>query len=489
MRVALLISGYLRNYRSSIKFINNEIINKFDTVDIFLHITKNENSEDKYFNLIDEESDIKNIGDTLKPTTLLIEKNSIYSTDKKINDTFNQWNKLYKLNELKNINEKLTHKRYDLVIRYRPDLDVTSKSIFMNNFGINDILYIPRDSKIDKSKLTTENDDYVSDAIAFGNSDVMDKYFNIYKYLPELICQFGPVSETLLFKYLKLSKINYSLIDVEYSFILSKCNVFAICGDSGSGKSTLGNILKNSFSDAFVLECDRYHKWERTDKNWQTLTPLNPDANYITKMKEDIFNLKIGNDIFHVDYDHTSGKFTQKESISPSNNLIVCGLHALYADANTSVYDLKIFIDTDEQLKKKWKIWRDTNERGYYNIKSVTENIEKREHDFYNYIYPQKENADLIIKFYSNTNIYNIDNRDKISLSISIAKKFNITKIISQLDNANIKYNIESNDKKFITMIFQTYKKIELQPHGKIYITDTFYDYILFFIFNLTLNH
>ena len=42
MKVALLISGYLRNYEENIDFIKNEIINKYINVDVYLHITKDE---------------------------------------------------------------------------------------------------------------------------------------------------------------------------------------------------------------------------------------------------------------------------------------------------------------------------------------------------------------------------------------------------------------------------------------------------------------
>ncbi len=63
MRVALLISGYLRNYEINIKNLKEKLFSKFEIVDTFLHITKNENQEDKYLNLIDEKEDIQNVQD------------------------------------------------------------------------------------------------------------------------------------------------------------------------------------------------------------------------------------------------------------------------------------------------------------------------------------------------------------------------------------------------------------------------------------------
>lgn len=48
MRVALLISGYLRSFKINIPNIKTKILDKFDKVDIYIHITKNESTEDKY---------------------------------------------------------------------------------------------------------------------------------------------------------------------------------------------------------------------------------------------------------------------------------------------------------------------------------------------------------------------------------------------------------------------------------------------------------
>ena len=116
MKVALLISGYLRNYQENINFIKEEIINNFVNVDVYLHITNNENLEDKYFNQISE-SDLNHIKNLLNPITTIVENNIFYDENKKINNVINHWSKLYKLNEIRKINEDLSGKEYDLVIR------------------------------------------------------------------------------------------------------------------------------------------------------------------------------------------------------------------------------------------------------------------------------------------------------------------------------------------------------------------------------------
>jgi len=484
MKVALLISGFLRSYDLNLKFIKEEIINSYEHVDTYLHITKDEKHEDRYFNLI-EDVDIKKIIDELCPRTVVFENSSIYSTNKLANSAINHWKKLYELNELKKINEQIDNVPYDLVIRYRPDMFISTKNIFFNYKKEENIIYIPEDSKIDKKKLTNKSDGYICDALAFGNTESMNRYFDIYKNINDLILKFGEVSETILYNYINNNNINYKLLNIDYKFILSKCNTFAICGDSGSGKSTLSNLLKKTFANSFTLECDRYHKWERSNKNWEQLTHLNPDANYITKMNEDIFNLKIGNDIYQVDYNHNTGMFTEKQLINSSNNLIVCGLHSLHG-SNNSLYNLKIFMDTDENLKKKWKIKRDHIERGY-SIEKVLENISKREKDFNDFILPQKQHADLIIRFFTNENIdlYDIEKDYKLSLELTISNKFNIDNILKQLQVHKTKSYIEhGND--FSKVTFFEYEYLKALDTNMFPITKSFYDYIMFFILKLT---
>lgn len=480
MDIAILISGYLRSYDNIINFIQTEITPHFDRYDVFMHITKNENKEDKYFNLIDEETDVKKIISSLNPKSIIIESNENYSNNPNINATINQWGKLYRLNNIKKTYETIKNKNYDFVIRLRPDLNIKKHDIFNIKYRKNTV-YIPKNSKIDKTKLLNENDNFVCDAFAFGTSEIMDMYFSIYENIFEYINQYGHVSETLLFNHLIDNNINHELIDIDYSFVLSKCNIFAICGDSSSGKSTLSRVLKSHFTDSFTLECDRYHKWERGDYNWSSYTHLNPNANYIEKMREDVFNLKVGKEIYQVDYDHKTGKFTEKKQIEPSNNLIVCGLHAIYDDKINSAYDIKIFMEPQKELKYKWKLIRDVKERGY-SLDKVIESIKLREPDYEKYILPQKENADIIINFFSKTqvDIYDLQTDDEISLKIILNKKFNIGKIKKILQEHDINFGFINNG-NYVEFIFDKFKPI----FGIYWKEKNFYDYVSLFIFNI----
>ena len=52
MKIAILISGYLRSFKVNIPLIKSKILDKFKNVDIYIHITKNEENRTKYYRII-----------------------------------------------------------------------------------------------------------------------------------------------------------------------------------------------------------------------------------------------------------------------------------------------------------------------------------------------------------------------------------------------------------------------------------------------------
>ena len=114
MKTCLLISGYLRSFESTIDNLREKILNQFDCIDVYVHLTQNEHEEDKYVNKINYNF-IEKIHNELNPKCLLVEPN-LNVIEKKNNVLYNQWIKFYKLNEIKKLNEKL-HGEYDIVIK------------------------------------------------------------------------------------------------------------------------------------------------------------------------------------------------------------------------------------------------------------------------------------------------------------------------------------------------------------------------------------
>jgi|ETNvirnome_6_100_1030635.scaffolds.fasta_scaffold17177_2 uridine kinase len=188
-----------------------------------------------------------------------------------------------------------------------------------------------------------------------------------------------------------------------------------VCGDSGSGKTTLSKRLFDFLGDCLILECDRYHKWERGDDHWNKYTHLSLQANHLDLMQSDVSLLVRGKPIMRSDYDHNTGIFTTPKSIPPKKNLVVCGLHALYCE---DVFDVKVYMNTEDNLRTFWKISRDTTNRGY-TFDSVKKQIEDRKPDFIKYILPQRDLADVVVNFYSEA-------KDKLDMAKGIGKKLEI---------------------------------------------------------------
>lgn len=200
-----------------------------------------------------------------------------------------------------------------------------------------------------------------------------------------------------------------------------------IAGDSGTGKTELLSHIELLLDPKKILyiEGDGDHRWERGSKNWEQYTHLEPKANYLYRQAKDLQILRTGNAVKRKEYDHDSGRFTQEHRINPKPYIIMCGLHSLYLPQMRKALDLKIYLDTDETLRRFWKIRRDVDKRGYSNH-SIIEQIEKRIPDAEKYIYPQKQYADLVIQYFDETLTDCFDLSHELELSLKITAKISL---------------------------------------------------------------
>lgn len=207
-----------------------------------------------------------------------------------------------------------------------------------------------------------------------------------------------------------------------------KSFVIGIAGDSGAGKSKLLEKIEHLFGtekDVLFIEGDGDHRWARNDDNWEKYTALDPQANFLYRQADNIRKLKRGNHVERSDYDHDTGKFTEVHRIDAKKYIVLCGLHSLYLPALRDELDLKVFMDTEQELRNFWKIERDTKTRGYSKEKIVAQ-IEKRIPDAEKYIYPQKEYADMIITYFDKTLKSCYEDNHEVSLSVRFELTLNM---------------------------------------------------------------
>jgi phosphoribulokinase len=153
-------------------------------------------------------------------------------------------------------------------------------------------------------------------------------------------------------------------------------------------------------ADSVTHVCtDDYHKYDRKERAERGVTPLRPDCNYIDVLEQHLERLHFGQPILKPVYEHATGTLIRPEYIEPRQFVLVEGLLGFSTPTLRQFYDVKLYLDPPENLRKIWKLKRDTTRRGY-TAEQVLAELERREPDSRDYIRPQREFADVAVRFY-----------------------------------------------------------------------------------------
>ena len=132
------------------------------------------------------------------------------------------------------------------------------------------------------------------------------------------------------------------------------------------------------------------------DPAWKEYTHLNPDMNNLIEFKNTVLNLINGETEIIKNYNHLTGKFDSTNKKRIKNFLIIEGLHSLYFNDLNQKFDLNVFLDLEEQIKKDTKLSRDLKRKK--KKEKILEEIKKRKKDFEEHILPQRSFSDIYIK-------------------------------------------------------------------------------------------
>ena len=174
-----------------------------------------------------------------------------------------------------------------------------------------------------------------------------------------------------------------------------------IAGGTGSGKTTITRRLLQKFSsNVSVIYHDNYYK-AHNDLNYEQRSLLNydcPDAFDTELMLRDLKRLRAGEAIRCPVYDYTIHNRSEKTVlVKPSPVVIVEGILILQDPRLCELLDIKIFVDTDADVRILRRIVRDVRDRGR-SLESVVDQYlttVKPMHEMY--VEPSKRNADIII--------------------------------------------------------------------------------------------
>ncbi|MGK9170549.1 phosphoribulokinase [Inquilinus limosus] len=176
--------------------------------------------------------------------------------------------------------------------------------------------------------------------------------------------------------------------------------ILGIVGDSAAGKTTLSRGIAEILGpQRCTLICtDDYHRYDRRERAANGVSALDPAGNYIDILEQHLQLLRQGQPILKPIYNHDHGTLDRPEYIEPKEFVVAEGLLGYATRAMRDCYDVKIYLDPEEELRVRWKVHRDTTKRGY-TAEQVLESLKKREYDSPTFIRPQRLFADIVIRF------------------------------------------------------------------------------------------
>lgn len=178
--------------------------------------------------------------------------------------------------------------------------------------------------------------------------------------------------------------------------------IIGIAGGAGSGKSTISEKLKsiNGENKVQIIDQNLFIKDfssmcfdERKKLNLEH--PDSFDFDYLIRILKD---LALGNTVSIPTFDFVSLERTDNfQNFTPKDIIIVEGSLILYEKKLRDLFDIKVFIDTDSDIRLIRRIIRDTKEKSMPLEKIILEYISVVKPTNINFVEPTKRFADIII--------------------------------------------------------------------------------------------
>ena len=181
-----------------------------------------------------------------------------------------------------------------------------------------------------------------------------------------------------------------------------KVTVIGVAGGTGSGKSTLVKRLQEACADDQVVTlCHDFYYKAHPELSYEERTKLNYDhpQSFDTDMLVDHIRALKQNEAIErpvysfVDHNRTD----EKVAVKPSKVLIVDGILIFEHKELRDLMDIKVFVDTDADIRLARRILRDVRERGRSMESVITQYTTTVKPMHEEFVEPSKKYADVII--------------------------------------------------------------------------------------------
>ena len=177
--------------------------------------------------------------------------------------------------------------------------------------------------------------------------------------------------------------------------------VIGIAGGSASGKTTLmKNLIADCEDEVTVLSHDNYYK-RRDELTYEERSRINydePDALETDLMAYHLDLLRKGESIECPVYDFSQhNRSDETITIEPKRVIIVEGILIFENEPLRNLIDIKVFVDTDADVRLCRRIKRDVNKRGRTLESVLTQYQETVKPMHEKYVEPSKKFADIVV--------------------------------------------------------------------------------------------
>jgi uridine kinase len=178
--------------------------------------------------------------------------------------------------------------------------------------------------------------------------------------------------------------------------------LIGIAGGTGSGKTSLAVKIRDRVGEdrCLLLAQDAYYK------DGSTLSPAaqaainydHPDAFDTSLLVQDLRDLRAGRPVPFLTYDHASyARRVLADPLKPKQVVILEGILVLAEEPLRRLMDIRLFIDTDADVRLLRRLQRDIQERGRSFDSVRRQYLESVRPMHLEFVEPSKRYADLII--------------------------------------------------------------------------------------------
>ena len=178
--------------------------------------------------------------------------------------------------------------------------------------------------------------------------------------------------------------------------------LICIAGGSASGKTTVVEKIIKSLKDksVLVIKHDDYYRdlshltmEERTKVNYDHPSSLDSDL-FVSQLKDLLNGKSIDKPVYNF-AEHNREKF--KEKVEPKRIIIAEGILVLEDERVRDLADIKIYVESDDDVRFIRRLLRDTKERGRTVESVINQYLTTVKPMHYSFVKPTKRYADIIV--------------------------------------------------------------------------------------------